>query len=86
MSAQIYARYYASWLFIFGSHCIVQLVKNPPAMWETWVQFLSWEDPLAEGMAIHSSILAWRIPGTIQSMEFKDSDRTSDFQFHISKH
>ena len=34
-----------------------QLVKNPPAMWETWVQSLSWEDPLEKGMAIHSSIL-----------------------------
>ena len=39
-----------------------QMVKNPPAMWETWVQSLGCEDPLEEGMAIHSSILAWRIP------------------------
>jgi len=39
-----------------------QTVKNPPAMRETWVQFLGWEDPLEEGMTIHSSILAWRIP------------------------
>jgi len=38
------------------------MVKNPPAMQETWVRSLSWEDPLEEGMAIHSSILAWRIP------------------------
>ena len=37
-------------------------VKNPPAMQETWVQSLGWEDPLEEGMATHSSILAWRIP------------------------
>ena len=37
---------------------VVQTVKNPPAMRETWVQFLSWEDPLEEGMATHSSILA----------------------------
>jgi len=36
--------------------------KNPPAMWETWVQSLGWEDPMEEGMAIHSSILVWRIP------------------------
>ena len=36
--------------------------KNPPAMQETWVQSLGWEDPLEEGMATHSSILAWRIP------------------------
>ena len=37
------------------------MVKNLPAMWETWVQPLGWEDPLEKGMAIHSSILAWRI-------------------------
>ena len=41
---------------------VAQLVKNPPVMPETWVQFLVWEDPLEEGMATHSSILAWRIP------------------------
>ena len=41
---------------------MAQLVKNPPAMWETWVRSLGWEDPLEEGMATHSSILAWRIP------------------------
>ena len=41
---------------------VAQMVKNPPAMWETWVQSLGWEDPLEEGMATHSSILAWRIP------------------------
>ena len=39
-----------------------QTVKNLPAMWETWVQSLGWDDPLEEGMATHSSILAWRIP------------------------
>ena len=38
------------------------MVKNPPAMQETWVQSLGWEDPLEGGMATHSSILAWRIP------------------------
>ena len=37
-------------------------VKNPPAMWETWVQSLGWEDPLEKGMATHSSVLAWKIP------------------------
>jgi len=41
---------------------MVQMVKNLPAMQETWVQSLSWEDPLEKGMAMHSSILAWRIP------------------------
>ena len=39
-----------------------QTVKNLPAMWETWVQFLGQEDPLEEEMTTHSSILAWRIP------------------------
>ena len=39
-----------------------QTVNNPLAMWKTWVQSLSLEDPLEEGMATHSSILAWRIP------------------------
>ena len=46
-----------------------QLVKNLPAVWETWVRSLGWEDPLEEGMATHSSILAWRIPWTVYSME-----------------
>ena len=41
---------------------VAQLVKNPPAMWETWVRSLGWEDPLEEVMAAHPSILAWRIP------------------------
>ena len=41
---------------------VPQMVKKPPAVQETWVQSLGWEGPLAEGMATHSSILAWRIP------------------------
>ena len=44
---------------------VVQLVKNPPAMRESWVQSLGWEDPLEEETATHSSILAWRIPLTV---------------------
>ena len=44
---------------------VTQLVKNPPAMWETWVLSLSWEDPLGKGKATHSSILTWRIPRTV---------------------
>ena len=44
---------------------VAQLVKNPPAMWETWVQSLGWEDPLEKGKAPHSSILAWKIPCTV---------------------
>ena len=45
-----------------GTSWVAQLVKNPPAMQETWVRSLGWEDPLEEDMATHSSILAWRIP------------------------
>ena len=55
---------------------VAQTVKNLPAIWETWVGSLGWEDPLEEGTAIHSSILAWRIswteePGGLQSMGFQ---------------
>ena len=49
-------------------HLISKALKNPPAMQETPVQFLGQEDPLEKGKATHSSILAWRIPCTIQSM------------------
>ena len=44
---------------------VAQLVKNPPAMRETWVWSLVWENPLEKGKATHSSILAWRIPWTV---------------------
>ena len=52
---------------------VAQMVKHLPAMQETWVQSLSWEDPLEKGMATHSSIPAWKIPwteepGGLQSM------------------
>ena len=52
---------------------MAQLVKDPPAMQETWIRSLGWEDPLEKGNATHSSILAWRIPwtekpGKLQSM------------------
>ena len=46
----------------FWASLVAQMVKNPPAMWETWVRSLGWEEPLEEFMATHSSILAWRIP------------------------
>ena len=45
----------------FRASLVSQLVKNPSATWETWVRSLSWEDPLEEDMATHSSVLAWRI-------------------------
>ena len=57
------------------------MVKNPPAMWETWVQSMAWENPLEKEMATHSSILAWKIlwtgePGGLQFMGLKESDMT----------
>ena len=52
-----------------GAFLVAQLVKNPPAMWETWVPSLGWEDPLEKGMTTHSSILAWKIPWTIMGSQ-----------------
>ena len=59
--------------FHFHFSLVSQTLKNPPAVQETWVQSLGWEDPLEEGMATHSSIPAWRSPwteepGGLQSM------------------
>ena len=68
---------------------VAQTIKNPPAMQETWVQSLGWEDPLEDGMATHSSILAWRIPmdkgawwGTVHGVT-KSWTRLSDFTFTL---
>ena len=57
-SVQYQQNYFAS---VHGASLVAQMVKNPPAMWETWVRSLGQEDPLEEGMATHSSVLAWRI-------------------------
>ena len=59
--------------FINGASLVALMVKNLPAMKETWVRSLGWEDPLEKGVATHSGILAWRIPwteelGELQSM------------------
>ena len=48
--------------YLLWASLVAQMVKNPPAMRETWVQSLGWKDPLEVGMATHFSILAWRIP------------------------
>ena len=53
--------------FIKWASLVAQLVKNLPAMQETWVRSWGWEDPLEKGTATNSSILAWRIPWTEQS-------------------
>ena len=54
----------------------VQLVKNPPAMWESCVRSLGWEDLLEKGKATHSSILAWGIQGLYRPWGHKESDMT----------
>ena len=66
-------------LDVFIAILVAQTVKNLPATQETWVRSLGWEDPPEEGMATHSSILAWRIPwteepGGLQSMGSQESD------------
>ena len=50
---------------VFSGFPVAQLVKNPSAVWETWVPSLGWEDPLEKGKATNSSVLAWRIPWTV---------------------
>ena len=68
---------------------MTQTVKNLPAMWETWVQFLGQEDPLEKEMATHSSILAWKIPWMEESGwaivhgVTKSQTRLSDFTFFL---
>ena len=57
---------------------MAQLVKNPPAMWETWARPLGWEDRLEKGKAAHSSILAWRIP-----WGHKELDTTERLSHHV---
>ena len=55
---------------------MAQLVRNLPAMWETWVRSLGWEDPLEKGKVTHSSVLAWRIPWTINTVHGVTESRT----------
>ena len=58
---------------------MTQLVKNPPAMQETWVLSLGWEDPLEMGKATHSSILAWRIPWGHKELDMTERSAQSFF-------
>ena len=74
-------------LYSVGASLVVQTVKNLPAMQETWVQSLGWEDPLEKEMATHSSILAWKIPwtevpGGLQSIGLQSQTQLSKFHFH----
>ena len=61
------SRIYVKKALTQGASLVAQLVKNRPAVWETRVRSLGWEDPLEKGKATHSSILAWRIPWTVES-------------------
>ena len=61
---------------------VAQVVRNPPAMWEIWIQSLGWEDLLKKGKATHSSLLAWRIPWTVKSME-SQRDTTERLAFSL---
>ena len=74
-----------------GLQRVAQLVKNPPAMQETWVQFLGWEDPLEKGKATHSSILAWTIPWTEELVGYspygrKESDMTEQLSLSLCRY
>ena len=62
---------------------VAQLVENLPAVWETWVRFLGWEDPLEKGKSTHSSILAWRIPRTV-SIGIAESETTERLFLSLS--
>ena len=67
-----------------GPSLVAQLVKNPPAVRESWVLSLGWEDPLEKGKAIHSSIRAWRIPWAVYSpCCCKESDVNERLSLHF---
>ena len=73
---------------IYWASLVAQTVKNLPAMWETWVHFLGWEDALEKGTATHSSVLAQEFPWTeepdgLQSRGHKESDTTERLELSL---
>ena len=72
--------FWETWILIFWASLVAQLVKNLPAMRETWVWSLDWEDPLEKGKDSHSSILAWRILWTEGSQSWT---RLNNFNFNM---
>ena len=72
-----------SWALVgFWASLVAHLVENLPAMRETWVRSLGWEDLLEKEKATHSIILAWRIPYTVHGVT-KSGTRLSGFRFHF---
>ena len=72
---------------LLGASLVAQTVRCLPTMQGTWAQSLAWEDPLEEGMATHSSILAWRTPwteepGGLQSIELQSQTRLKRLSTH----
>ena len=65
---------------------VAQLVKNPPAIQETWVRSLGWEDPLEKGKVTHSSILAREFHGLYSPWGCKESDMTEQLHFHFQQY
>ena len=64
---------------------MAQTVKRLPTMWETWVRYLGWEDPLEKEMAIHSSLLAWKIPWTEEPTVHRATKSWTRLHFHFHK-
>ena len=79
LSSHPYLRWHFMKLLLLRASLVAQLVKTLPATWETQVQSLSQEEPLEEGTATHSSILAWRIPRGC-----KESDTTERLSIHVT--
>ena len=88
MTLRIYTYIFPGKDFYLRASLVAQRLKRQPAMWETWVWSLGWEDPLEKEIATHSSILAWRIPWTVelcglQSTGGRESDTTEQLHFHF---
>ena len=73
--------HFAMLLWRLRASLVAQLVKNLPATWEIPVRLLGQEGPLEKGMATHSSILAWRVPWTVESMGSQRVGHDSDFHY-----
>ena len=83
-----YIKFYC-FLEFWGASLVTQTEKSPPAVQETQVRSLGWEDPLEKGMVTHSRILAWGIPwteetGGLQSMGLQESDMTEQLSLSLS--